>query len=458
MQVKVFEASDMASGLQMVKDELGPDALILSTKTIRSSKLGLLGKNRFEITAAIDSVWPEKKNNSLNFQNRFKEKSTEREILLTTDSDQPHDSPLTYNSALQLNGLETNGLETNGLETNGLEEADGLDNNGLESIPIKQEEQVAPAENQSNLQSEVDELKGMIKNLGREMLRINNSRPAVRTPLASKHCTTDDGHLQSLQQRLLDYGITPETAQTISGFANESLTLDQLTDPFKLQEYIEGIIQELVHVNSDIFKENKRQHRVALVGPTGVGKTTTLAKIAAGYLSKHSASIGFITIDTYRIAAVEQLKVYGDIMNIPVEVVLSPEQLEQALLKLRDKDLLLIDTAGRSPQDSLCIEELASFLNPELDIEKHLVLSATTRDKELFEAIQRFSILDIDNTIITKIDECTSLGLLLDIQIREKIPYSYITNGQRVPEDIMEADKKILTQLIMSPGKGLPYE
>ena len=437
MQVKVFESSDMASGLQMVKDELGPDALILTTKTIRSGKLGLLGKNRFEITAAVDSVWPDKKNNNFKSQGSSQEYPTERDILLGTDSDQPQDASLTYNSAFQLNELAANRPE---------------------SIPIKQESPAVTTENPSKLQSEVDELKGMIKNLGREMLRINNSHPTVRTTLESKHSETDDDYLQSLQQRLLDYGITPETAKTISGFAKESLTLDQLTDPFKLQKYIEEIIQEFIHVNSDIFKENIRQHRVALVGPTGVGKTTTLAKIAAAYLSKHSASIGFITIDTYRIAAVEQLKVYGDIMNIPVEVVLSPEQLEQALLKLRDKELVLIDTAGRSPQDSLCIEELASFLNPELGIEKHLVLSATTRDKELFEAIQRFSILDIDNIIITKIDECTSFGLLLDIQIREKVSYSYITNGQRVPEDIMEADKKILTQLIMSPGKGLPYE
>ena len=92
-------------------------------------------------------------------------------------------------------------------------------------------------------------------------------------------------------------------------------------------------------------------------------------------------------------------------MNIPVEVVLTPEQLEHALLKLRDKDLVLIDTAGRSPQDSLCIKELVSFLRSDLSIKKHLVLSATTRETELFEAIKRFSILGIDNTIITKIDE-----------------------------------------------------
>lgn len=433
MQVKVFESSDMASGLKMVKDELGPDALILSTKTIRSGKLGLLGKNRFEITAAVDSVWPDQTNSNMSPQNKI----TERDMLLGTDLDGPDEPLPTYNSAMQLNELSKKSRQ---------------------SRQPDNEPSIESSVNQPDLQSEVDELKGMIKNLGREMLRINNSRPVVGLDSEPEKSSTDDSYLQSLQQRLLDYGISDDTATTISGFAKESLTLDQVSDPFKQQEFIEDTLCELMHVCPDIFKEKRRQHRVALVGPTGVGKTTTLAKIAASYLSKHSSSIGFITIDTYRIAAVEQLKVYGDIMNIPVEVVLNPEQLEQALLKLRDKDLVLIDTAGRSPQDSLCIEELVTFFNPELEIEKHLVLSATTRETELFEAIQRFSILGIDNAIITKIDECTSLGLLLDIQIREKIPYSYITNGQRVPEDIMEADKNLLTQIIMSPGKGLPYE
>lgn len=433
MQVKIFESSDMASGLKMVKDELGPDALILSTKTIRSGKLGLLGKNRFEITAAVDSAWPDQKNSTMSPQDKI----TERNMLLGTDLGMREESLPTYNSSMQINDLSNKQQES--------------------SLDDKDPSVAFPA-NQSNLQSEVDELKGMIKNLGREMLRINNSRQAVEMNFQPENTPTDDNYLLSFRQRLLDYGISVNTATTISGFAKESLTLDQLSDPFQQQEFIEKTICELIHVNSDIFKEKKRQHRIALVGPTGVGKTTTLAKIAAGYLSKHSSSIGFITIDTYRIAAVEQLKVYGDIMNIPVEVVLSPEQLEQALLKLRDKDLVLIDTAGRSPQDSLCIEELVTFFNAELEIDKHLVLSATTRETEIFEAIQRFSILGIDNAIITKIDECTSLGLLLDIQIREEIPYSYITNGQRVPEDILEADKNLLTQIIMSPGKGLPYE
>jgi flagellar biosynthesis protein FlhF len=423
MQVRVFESTDMASGLKKVKDELGPDALILSTKTIRSGKLGVLGKKYFEITAAVDSMWPHKGGGT-------SARGSDQTIAA-------YDPP-TYNSVMQLNRAKPHVNRPDKQE---------------EITPVK-----APGD-QTDLQSEVNELKGMIKTLGQEMLRINNSQPASSTATEHNSSLPDESSLRSLQQRLLDYGISFDTAKSISGFAKESLTLDELTDPFKQQQYLEQTIQELIQVNTDIFKENKRQHRVALVGPTGVGKTTTLAKIAATYLAApHSASIGFITIDTYRIAAVEQLKVYGEIMNIPVEVVLSPEQLENALLKLRDKDLILIDTAGRSPQDSLCIDELLSFLRPDLSIEKHLVLSATTRENELFEAIQRFSVLGIDKSIITKIDECTRLGLLLDIQIREKIPYSYITNGQRVPEDIIEADKATVTQLIMSPGKGIVYE
>lgn len=432
MQVKVFESSDMATGLKMVKEELGPDALILSTKTIRSGKLGLLGKNRFEITAAIDSIWPDKTQPPLSRPQAAQGDMMERDMLLAGNETTAPEPPLTYNAAMQVDRSSPKAAP----------EA------AFEKAPA------VPTQNtQSKLQSEVDELKGMIRNLGQEMLRINTSRPVTLS-----NGSSDNSSLQSLQDRLLDYGISAETAKTISDFAKESLTFDELSDPFGQQEFVQNTIRDLLHVTPDIFKEDKRQHRIALVGPTGVGKTTTLAKIAANYLAKHSASIGFITIDTYRIAAVEQLKVYGDIMNIPVEVVLSPEQLEHALLKLRDKDLVLIDTAGRSPKDNFCIEELFAFLRPDFSIEKHLVLSATTRENELFDAIQRFSVLGLDNSIITKIDECTSLGLLLDIQIREKLPFSFVTNGQRVPEDIMEADKETLTQLIMSPGKGLPYE
>lgn len=409
----------MASGLKMVKDELGPDALILSTKTIRSGKLGF-GKSTMEITAAIDTQWSEQfpGGNSAN--------------IPVDDGIKERKDLLTYNAGMHLNFSPKAQKE------------------------VVAEKQAAPVPPANNLQVEVDELKSMIKNLAQDMNRIHVS--GNRQPQESEAEHIDNSDLRSLQQRLFDYGISAENARTISSYARETLTVEELSDPFKQQQYIAETFANLLQTNDDIFPEGVRQHRIALVGPTGVGKTTTLAKIAASYISSYSSSIALITIDTYRIAAVEQLKVYGEIMNIPVEVVLNPQQLEQMLLKHRDKELILIDTAGRSPKDSLCIEELAGFLAPDLDIQKHLVLSATTRENELYEAMDRFASLDVNSTIITKIDECSTLGMLLDIQIRGSLPFSYITNGQRVPEDLLPANKEILTQLIMTPGKGLANE
>ncbi len=438
MQVKVFESTDMASGLKMVKDELGPDALILSTKTVRKGRLGLLGKSYFEITAAIDDMWPHKGGSALSDDTQATDPlQSERNLLLRTNNSDSVNVALTYDSEMRISQPDSQkDRKTDKIETQDSDSSVGKD----------------------LIQAEVDELKGMIKTLGQQMMRMNQPIPDTNEATHPARPAVTDSPLTLLQNRLNEFGISDDTARTISAFAKESLTLEDISDPFKQEQFLKETIIDLIHVNNSLSGEKQKQHRIALVGPTGVGKTTTLAKIAANQLSSNSSKIGFITIDTYRIAAVEQLKVYGDIMNIPVEVVISPEQLENALLNMRDKDLVLIDTAGRSPQDTYCIDELLTFLQPDLFIEKHLVLSATTRERELFDAIQRFSVLGLDNTIVTKIDECTSLGVLLDIQIKENIPYSFVTNGQKVPEDIMEADKKILTELIMSPGKGLLYE
>ncbi len=408
MQVKVFESPDMATGLKMVKDALGPDALILSTKTVHSGKLGLLGKKHFEITAALDSEWPQ---------------TEHKETLKKQDTG-------TYDRSLRL-------------------QQESPPPPALVASPVKEDENV-------KLQSEVDELKKMMKSLGQEMTRITTRQ---NVPTLSR-TTKEDETLIPLKQRILDLGINSNTTETITGFAKETLTLDELLDPLAQQKYLQHTFAELLPEWSTPFQKDEtgQQQRIALVGPTGVGKTTTLAKIGARYLSNCSSSIGFITIDTYRIAAVEQLKVYGDIMNVPVEVVLSPEQFERALLKLRDKDLILIDTAGRSPKDKLCIDELTTYFRPDLSVEKHLVLSATTRENELFESVDRFSSLGLDRTLITKIDECTTLGILLDLQIHNRLPFSFVTNGQRVPEDILEADTTTIINLIMSPGEGSLYE
>lgn len=442
MQVKVFEAADMATGLKMVRQELGPDALILSTRTIRSGKLGLLGRPILEITAAIDTPSQLNKDGS----------STPSAKKLPASSTARRPSGFS-----RVVGTDDDAAVTYGPNASVVERPK-TDDPGYDRNPDH------TAAGDAAFRREMDELKSLVRDLAGDIARIrrgaDESRPATETaagdtmtglqnPLSAASLQNDP-----LLARLHALGIAPDSARTIAEFARESLTPEDLDDPESVDAYFHTTIRENITVRPPDFSVSDRQQRIALIGPTGVGKTTTLAKLAAHYLSRHSPSIALITIDTYRIAAVEQLKVYGEIMHLPVEVVISPEQLDQALLKHRDKELVLIDTAGRSPRDSYCIEELAAFLRSDLDIERHLVLSATTRELELTETVRRFDQVGIDRIIFTKIDECSQLGSLFNIQIQHGKPLSFVANGQRVPEDLLEITPEKVASLIMSPQEG----
>lgn len=301
---------------------------------------------------------------------------------------------------------------------------------------------------------EFAELKDMVKNLSAEISRIrgNTSGSHIMDSRRGPNKFSNDSNVsckKGISSILLEQGVKNETAQTISSFAHDQLSEAELKDNEKVYRFLHEAIADIISVKPLIFKKNRSQRRIALLGLTGVGKTTTLAKIAASYLTKISDSIALITIDTYRIAAVEQLKVYGELMNLPVDVVTTPQQLRKTLNRHNDKGLILIDTAGKNPKDIPSLDELQAFLHPSLEIEKHLVLSAISRESELIQTLSLFNQIGIDSTIFTKIDECTNLGVLLNILIHNNCPLSYITNGQRVPEDLLEADKKYIAQLIV---------
>ncbi len=439
MQVKVFESPDMASGLKLVKKELGPDALILSTRTVRSGKLGILGKHTLEITAAVDTPWPKQ------------DKTSNKQA-----SAMPPPEHLAYvNNAANSSPSSAENHEPSSIDTPykiGKKPQD---------FP-KTARPTQPMPENPGIRHEFNELKSIVKSLADEISRLRRTQGSdgslladLRPDMPTDARSTDGSQVFDL---LLTYGANNETAKTISEFTTNNLSSEQIQDKQKLCLFLQDTISNILETNTPDFSHCDQRQRIALVGPTGVGKTTTLAKIAAGYLSNFSNSIALITIDTYRIAAVEQLKVYGEIMHLPVDVVLTPAQLVQALEKHQDKNLILIDTAGRSPRDTLSIDELASFLQPELAITKHLVLSATNREDELAETIARFSRLGIDNTIFTKVDECINLGIILNTQIHNSAPISYITNGQRVPEDLFTADKRKIAELIIPNPEGIFHD
>ena len=186
----------------------------------------------------------------------------------------------------------------------------------------------------------------------------------------------------------------------------------------------------------------------AFIGPTGVGKTTTIAKLAAKFAIQDKCSVALITADTYRVSAVEQLKTYSDIMGIPIHVVYTAAELKKVLDANLDKQLVLIDTAGRSPHNLDQLEELEKFLQIDGTIEKHLVLSATTKYKDALDIMDNFSTCAPDKVIFTKIDEARNIGTIVNILYQVPIPLSYVTNGQNVPDDIELVDPQKLAQLI----------
>ncbi|MBL8851025.1 MAG: flagellar biosynthesis protein FlhF [Planctomycetaceae bacterium] len=189
---------------------------------------------------------------------------------------------------------------------------------------------------------------------------------------------------------------------------------------------------------------------VALVGPTGVGKTTTLAKLAANFKLRDQVKVGLVTVDTYRVAAVDQLRTYAEIIDLPMHVVSSPREMRHALDELREMDLVLIDTAGRSPRDELKIQELQSFL-AEADVDQvHLVLSLVASAASLEHAATKFRPVGVTSLLLTKLDEVAGAGAILTAARRIALPISYLTTGQDVPDDIEAASTPRLARLVLS--------
>ena len=188
---------------------------------------------------------------------------------------------------------------------------------------------------------------------------------------------------------------------------------------------------------------------VGFFGPTGVGKTTTIAKIAADASIRYGRKVGLITSDTYRIAAVEQLAAYADILELPLEVAQGKEELAKRLRSMKTCDLVLVDTAGRNPKDDQAVAQMADDLSPELIPTRMLCVAAGTNPRTLAEVLRAFKPVGVSELTITKMDECVGHGSMLNAHLRTGYPLTYYTTGQRVPEDIEAASAERLVRLVL---------
>lgn len=238
-----------------------------------------------------------------------------------------------------------------------------------------------------------------------------------------------------IMERLIRLGVTESVAEAVLSGCKDSS-----------EEALDAITKRIRCTGSLDFSSG--QQRVAIVGPTGVGKTTTAAKLAAQYSIFDKKKVALLTLDTYRIGAVEQLSTYAKILSIPLEVALSPEDGEALIKKHADKDLIIIDTVGRSQRNREHIIELANFLRATRPTEVHLALSASSDPAARREAVDSFSIVRANKILITKLDECPQPGSVLETAVASMMPFSYFTYGQDVPDDISVAESKTLARFI----------
>ena len=218
---------------------------------------------------------------------------------------------------------------------------------------------------------------------------------------------------------------------------NEKVNRDNLEE--SLREYIKNSIE---------ISNEELKGKVVLVGPTGVGKTTTIAKLAGRLALVEKKKVGLITIDTYRIGAVEQLKTYAEIMNIDFKVVITTKEMETAIEDMKDCDVILIDTTGRSSKNSMQISELRAFVERAKPDSISVVISATTKNRDIKTILEGYRDLNYDKVIITKLDETTTYGSLYNIEKRAEKPLKFITIGQNVPDDIKEPTKDDIVKFI----------
>lgn len=418
MRLKTYRANSMADALVQVKKDLGKDAVILHTRAYKiGTILGFGGKPQVEVTATVDinTIHPK----------RLREQAAQpkhAQPAREANNDQPSAIARAYSQAPAQSAQPSTRI-------------DAIDLPPREPQPAAN---TAPVPDET-LKAELAAIKHMVG----QVLQQGPSGPAARMPQ----------NLLDFYMKLLQADVARELADTIVADIRDDLSPAELADPAIVRQAtltrIEALLPPADATLPTSRQPDGRPLTIALIGPTGVGKTTTLAKLAAAYKLRHAQRVALVTCDTYRIAAVDQLRVYADIIGIPLKVVLTPAEMAAACEELAGYDCILIDSAGRSPSDDARLAELRAMLDAAKPHQTHLVLSSVVGQSALLRAADRFGALKPDHLIFTKLDEAASFGVLVEVSRRVKAKLAYVTTGQEVPDDIEPGRPDRLARLIL---------
>ncbi|HEX8322531.1 MAG TPA: flagellar biosynthesis protein FlhF [Tepidisphaeraceae bacterium] len=404
MQLQTFQGSTMAEALQRVKTTLGMDAVILHTRVVHHKRwMGLKRVEVHEITAG----------RGVNVVKRQLPARPAPEPVK-----RPAPTPLQRQAAQVV------------FESNQARAAQAARPKTLLETPAASNVALV------GLTQEVSQLKCMMKDLVTQV-RTHKS-PQVPEELFDQY------------MGLIENMVADEVAVEITKSLKKELRPEMLSNKALVREKLAEHLEKLIPVAGPIVRtKTVGPHIVALIGPTGVGKTTTIAKLAANLKLREKRRVGLITIDTFRIAAIDQLKRYADILATPLKVVGNPEDIKAAIESMSDCEYILIDTAGRSPKDSLKLIELKRFLDFAEPDEVHLVLSTTSSECSVELALEKFSEVRVDKLIFTKLDEAAQLGVVLNVVRKINKGLAYVTTGQDVPDDIEVGHGRRLANMIL---------
>jgi flagellar biosynthesis protein FlhF len=446
MRVKQYVVETMPEAMLQIRKDLGSDAVILSTKEIKvGGMLGMFRKKRIEVVAAVDKE--EKKQATKPVQNQFTPvprafvpeayRQTAHSFVAASDESAVNtadkhvqerltDAPAVSESS-KIGSDMSNGRSSLSFEHK--PRPQGADFSGLTSASGQQKQEINPQQDQ--LMSELQELKLMMTKLSKQ--------GASADPVPEE--------LHALRERLMEQDIWPEVWESWFDVVQSVLAEKGLTEVEAVQAVQLEISQFLEkRIDAGILPTTRI---VYVAGPTGVGKTTTIAKLAAEQMFNKQRKVGFITSDTYRISAVEQLRTYASILNVPLEVVQSPGDTQRAISRLEECDLIFMDTAGRNYRNELLVSELQSLLAPVENSETFLVMSMTSKSADMVQITEHFSKYGLDKVIFTKMDETGSCGPMFNLLHRFPLKLAYVANGQNVPDDLLKPDADSLTKQLL---------
>lgn len=398
-----------------IKRELGVDAVILQTRQFKEGGFfGLFGKVKVEITAAIE------------------DQPLKPKVL------PPQMNPYIQTQAPAVPASKVQILAQTLQEKAGTLPLDRLQDTPVNRSPVDPEDSgnLVEKKNTGGFYPEREDMHRLLRLIEGQIGMLAGDKLQV-PPL-----------LKGQAEYLTSRGVSPALTQKLIGELQHQVAARDWNNFSLVQEFFEEAVKKMCLSTATIEVKEGRPQLVALIGPTGVGKTTTIGKLAAGFSIVDKRKVALITADTYRVAAVEQLKTFGEIIGVPVEVVMTPTLLQDAINRHRDKELIFLDTAGRSPNHEVHMEELAAFLDRAKPDYTVLVLSATTQPADQLKILERFQPVTT-HLLLTKLDETSNWGALLDLLQESRLPLTYLTNGQNVPDDIEAATPERLVRYIL---------